>query len=84
MNQRKRKKRGLFSRIFRPQDNAPVCVYGPPEMLRGRAEPEDPEPDEELPTGEVPPFDPEENVTPCVYGPPEMFERPKEGEGSDE
>lgn len=48
--------------VFDPARQTPVCVYGPPEWFRRKAEA----------------FDPAEEVPAEVYGPPEWFGAPSE------
>ena len=54
----------------RASDNVPICIYGPPEMLRKRAgRPDEPAP--ETPVSDEPaPFDPRGNIAEPLYGPP--------------
>ncbi|MBR5409534.1 MAG: hypothetical protein IK104_02600 [Clostridia bacterium] len=57
-------------RCRRASENVPICIYGPPEMLRKRAgKLEEPAPETPVPD-EPAPFDPRGNVADPLYGPP--------------
>ena len=64
---------------FKPEENEPVCVYGPPEWFGDRESDAAGTPVLPSVTPETDPdFDPEANMNEDVYGPPEMFD-PDEG-----
>ena len=56
----------------RASENVPICIYGPPEMLRKRAgKPDAPAAGEPAPAPDEPaPFYPRGNVAEPLYGPP--------------
>ena len=79
MDQKKRRRRGLFSRIFGrfdPSRNEMAGVYGPPQLLGLSPDPEEPE-DIDAPDREQEDFTPAKNENQKVYGPPEHFGRPR-------
>lgn len=59
----------MKNKRFKPDDNVPSTVYGPPDLFEQRNS-------EEKPKKRVPPpreFSPAINMQPTVYGPPEMI-----------